>query len=159
MYPEIIINTYIKMGDDFINVFDFNGHIDNPDNIDGAIELSIYGKKLIDKSMWDYIDALWCYLSTGLSVVSNGEEFKTNFPDQPIEVKFKPIHNNHNILVSVKCSSSEAKIVVDKKAFLSAMSNHAKKFFEHLEIIEPNSESNCNYALNFLNKIDLNRRD
>ena len=63
------------MGDDFINVFDFNGHIDNPDNIDGAIELSIYGKKLIDKSMWDYIDALWCYLSTGLSVVSNGEEF------------------------------------------------------------------------------------
>ena len=47
MYPEIIINTYIKMGDDFINVFDFNGHIDNPDNIDGAIELSIYGKNLL----------------------------------------------------------------------------------------------------------------
>ena len=159
MNPEIIINSYIKIGDDFINFFDFNGHIDDPDYIDGAMELSINGKKLIDESMWDYIDALWSYLSEGLSVVYDGEEFKTNFPDQPLEVKFKPIHNNHNILVSVKCSSSEAKIVVDKKAFLSAMSNHAKKFFEHLEIIEPNSESNCNYALNFLNKIDLNRRD
>ena len=159
MNPEIIINSYIKIGDDFINFFDFNGHIDDPDYIDGAMELSINGKKLIDKSMWDYIDALWSYLSEGLSVVYDGEEFKTNFPDQPIEVKFKPIHNNHNILVSVKCSSSEAKIVVDKKAFLSAMSNHAKKFFEHLEIIAPKSISTCSYAFKYLNKIDLNRRD
>jgi len=158
MNPEIIINSYIKIGDNFINFFDFNGHIHKRNYIDGAIELSINGKKLIDRSMWDYIDALWCYLSEGLSVVYDGEEFKTDFPDQPIEVNFKPIHNNYNILVSVNCYS-EAKIIVDKKAFLSAMSNHAKKFFEHLEIIAPKSISTCSYAFKYLNKIDLNRRD
>ena len=31
MYPEFIVNTYIKIGDDFINIFDFNGHIDKRD--------------------------------------------------------------------------------------------------------------------------------
>ncbi|MFQ0993384.1 hypothetical protein [Gilliamella apicola] len=73
-------------------------------------------KKLIDRSVWDYIVELWCYLSSGLSVVYDGEEFKTTYPDQPIEVKFKPIQSNHNILVSVKVGSEEKKIIVDKKA-------------------------------------------
>ena len=68
-YPQIIVNTYIKIGDDFINIFDFNGHIDKRDYIEGSIELIIYGKKLIDRSVWDYIVELWCYLSSGLSVV------------------------------------------------------------------------------------------
>ena len=45
MNPEIIINSYIKIGDDFINFFDFNGHIDDPDYIDGAMELSINGSQ------------------------------------------------------------------------------------------------------------------
>ena len=158
-YPQIIVNTYIKIGDDFINIFDFNGHIDKRDYIEGSIELLIYGKKLIDRSVWDYIVDLWCYLSEGLSVVYDGEEFKTTYPDQPIEVKFKPIQSNHNLLVSVKIGSEEKKIIVDKKAFLSAMLDHAKQFFERLDIIAPKVIHDCTYHINLLKKIDLNRRD
>jgi len=159
MYPEIIINSYIKIGDDFINIFDFNGHINKRDYIEGSIELLIFGKKLIDRSVWDYIVDLWCYLSDGLSVVYDGGEFETTYPDQPIEVKFKPIHSNRNILVSVKIGSEEKKIIVDKKAFLSAMLDHAKQFFERLEIIAPKVIHDCTPHINRLKRIDLNRRN
>ncbi len=66
----ISINTFIKINNDFIDVFDFDKKIKNNDYIDGAIELTINGKKLIDKSMYDYIDDLWSYLSEGLFLVS-----------------------------------------------------------------------------------------
>ncbi|MDM3558090.1 hypothetical protein PAK39_16300 [Proteus mirabilis] len=40
----ISINTFIKINNDFIDVFDFDKKIKNNDYIDGAIELTINGK-------------------------------------------------------------------------------------------------------------------
>lgn len=66
----INIDTFIKFNDDFINIFDFKEKIRNNDYIEGVIELTINDKSLIDKSMYDYIDELWSYLSEGLFIVS-----------------------------------------------------------------------------------------
>ncbi|ELY4465718.1 hypothetical protein SMZ70_004046, partial [Cronobacter sakazakii] len=81
------MKTYIKCGDNYIDFFDFTGPVKDVDYIDGAVELSINGVCLIDKSMYDYIDQLWSYLAEGLSKINKGETFETYFPDQPIAVK------------------------------------------------------------------------
>ncbi|MCW2255249.1 hypothetical protein M2263_001340 [Providencia alcalifaciens] len=149
----ISINTFIKINNDFIDIFDFDKKIKNNDYIDGAIELTINGKKLIDKSMYDYIDDLWSYLSEGLFVVSQGKEFKCYFPDQPIEVNFIPQKGNR-ILVSVNCHE-EIKTSIDKSEFLHVMTEHAKKFFEKLEDLNSASMGTRMSALQFLDRINL----
>lgn len=144
------IKTYIKYGEEYIDFFDFTGPIKDPDYIEGALELFVNGIKLIDKSMYDYIDDLWSYLAEGLSIVSKGEAFKTYFPDQPIEVKLVPAKNN--ILIIVNCHS-EVKVYVNKNEFLVAMAEHAKAFFEHLKRIVPSSYKSSDLSISFLNDI------
>lgn len=126
----INISTYLKIKDSFINIEDFYGKIDDEFYIDGSIELSINNVELIDKSMWDYIDQLWCYFIDGLNSLSKNEKFKTNFPDQPIEVTFEIIKNNTLITVGDK------KTFVDKDFFIISMAVHAKKFLSKLITLE-----------------------
>ncbi|AXW98434.2 hypothetical protein [Cronobacter sakazakii] len=150
MNSYISIKSYVKCGEDYIDFFDFTGPVKDPDYIDGALELSVNGVNLIDKSMYDYIDDLWSYLAEGLSIVSKGQTFKTYFPDQPIEVNLVPVKNI--ILVSVNCHS-EVKVSVNKDDFLIAMAEHAKKFFEHLKLILPSSDKSSDLSISYLNDV------
>ncbi|MDC9583222.1 hypothetical protein PSI15_16995 [Xenorhabdus sp. PR6a] len=147
----ISINTYIKIKDEYIDIFQYDGGVKSSDYIDGTLELTINGISLIDKSMYDYIDDLWCYLAEGLSVLYDNQEFKCYFPDQPIEVKFTPSKGNR-VLVSVNCHS-EVKTSIEKEEFLIAMSGHAKRFFERMEDLNPSSIGAYRTAMQYLEKI------
>lgn len=150
MKSYIVVKTYVKIGDEFIDFFKFNGPVGDPDYIDGALELSINGVSLIDKSMYDYIDDLWSYLAEGLSKVYRGQPFKTYFPDQPIEINLIPKGND--ILISVECNE-EVKVYVNKEDFLMVMAEHARKFFEHLKEIVPSADEACNVSCKLLEQI------
>ncbi|MDC9590727.1 hypothetical protein PSI23_15895 [Xenorhabdus sp. XENO-10] len=135
---NISINSYIKIGDEFIDFFQYEGNIKDPFYLEGALELTINGKPLIDKSMWDYIDQLWGYFSEGLSLVYENKEFESTFPDQPINVKFIPLKGHKRVSVSVRCPfCTEVKTSIDKNEFLIAMRDHAIKFFEKLGYLDP----------------------
>lgn len=149
----ISINTFIKLNDNFINIFDLKEKIKNKNYIEGAIELTINGKILIDKSMYDYIDELWSYISEGLFIVSQNEEFKCYFPDQPIAVNFIPQKGNR-ILVSITCHE-EIKISINRYEFLHSMIEHAKLFFAKLEDLNSASMGTRKSALQFIDKISL----
>ncbi|EJC1154368.1 hypothetical protein MYA08_002842 [Cronobacter sakazakii] len=150
MKAGISVKTYIKCGDNYIDFFDFTGPVKDVDYIDGAVELSINGVCLIDKSMYDYIDQLWSYLAEGLSKINKGETFETYFPDQPIAVKI--IADKNNILISVHCHS-EVKVYVNKNIFLLKIAEHARAFFEHLKTIDPSSDKASDLSLLFLNEV------
>ncbi|PZP06162.1 MAG: hypothetical protein DI621_19160 [Pseudomonas protegens] len=149
---NIVIETYIKQDNKYISIFDLDGNIADPDYIEGALVLSINGVSLIDLSMYDYIDELWCYLSEGLSLIHEGKNFSCFFPDQPIEVKF--ICLNREVRVIVNCHE-EVKIDVNKDYFLMSMSNHARAFFNRLMEIEPSSKESSMRIISCLNEIKL----
>ena len=129
----ISIESYLKLDDEYINVFEYEGSIKDSDYIDGAICLDINGVKLISMEMWDYIDQLWAYFTIGICDLFNRKVFKTRFPDQPIEVVFKPIRDQ--ALIIVNCHS-EVKVIVDRNEFVRVMSEHALLFFEKLSSIK-----------------------
>jgi hypothetical protein len=52
-----------------VYIEDFMGPIPDLDYIEGAIELSVYGVVIIDRSMWDYVDQLWSYIAESISVL------------------------------------------------------------------------------------------
>ncbi|MFJ4390020.1 hypothetical protein [Pseudomonas soli] len=150
MKSRIIVETYVKVADGFVDFFEFQSEVRRLDQIEGALVLSINGERLIDKSMFDYVDDLWSYLSEGLLQISEGKSFRCYFPDQPIEVNLTP--SNGRLQVSVTCHS-EVSVAVDKDEFVRVMSEHARKFFTWLQAIEPGAKGTCDYALGHLNKI------
>ncbi|HHL4080092.1 hypothetical protein [Burkholderia sp. A2] len=126
----IEVITYLKSEDGLVDFHSFDGKIQDPDYIEGAIELSVDGVVLLDKSMWDCVDQLWAYLAEGLVCVSRGEGFKTYFPDQPIEIKFA-VHGA-NVVFSVTVRET-VKVVVDRFEFVFEMRRFAIEFFEDLK--------------------------
>lgn len=125
----INVSTYLKIRDNFININDYNGLLKDTFYIEGAIELSIYNTKIIDISMWDYVDQLWSYLVEGLVKINENQEFKTNFPDQPIEIKFQPI--NESVLITINANGSR-KSFINKHLLIKTMALHAQGFFNKL---------------------------
>ncbi|AVJ18249.1 MULTISPECIES: hypothetical protein [Serratia] len=146
----IEVKSYIKSKEDYINILEFSGEIKDCNYIEGALELTINNVNLINLEMWDYIDQLWAYLSEGLDAISKNNEFNTYFPDQPIEVKLKPI--NDNVLISVKCNS-KVTTLTNKNEFVSAMSKHALDFFERLSTIKGIEKDHYKYEIENLRKI------
>ena len=79
----------IQSGKNFILVNDYNGTIKDPRHIDGAIELTVNGKSLIDQERWDLIDQLWIYIINGIESAIAGREYIAFFPDSPVKLSFK----------------------------------------------------------------------
>nr|WP_175799877.1 hypothetical protein [Burkholderia anthina] len=142
--------TYIKVKKKLVDFHSFDGKIQDPDYIEGAIELSVDGVVLLDRSMWDCVDQLWAYLTEGLMCISRGEGFETYFPDQPIEIKFA-VHGN-SVIFSVTVSEA-VKVVVDRFEFISEMRRFAIEFFEDLKSKGERFGAGSDFYLNKLNSI------
>ena len=121
------INSYVKVNNEFILIQEFSGSLPDKNYIEGALELDINGKKLIDKNSWDYIDHLWFILVSGVEHVLNGQHYMGYFPDQPIEVIFK---NLNDIYVEIRIDSKAT--VVEKTKVLPLILEGALAFFNAL---------------------------
>lgn len=146
----IEVASYIKHKKKFINIFEFEGVIDDPNYIEGGVILNVNGVELINLEMWDYIDQLWAYISTGLNLAAEDKEFETNFPDQPIKMKFKPIRQE--LLLSVNCHTN-TKVIVEKNAFVNDMSKYALAFFERLSNLKGVDKNNYDYEIKMLKNL------
>ncbi|MGY6241222.1 hypothetical protein [Burkholderia ambifaria] len=142
--------TYLKFKNKFVDFHTFDGKIKDPNYIEGAIELSVDGVVLLDRSMWDCVDQLWAYLTEGLVCVSRGEGFKTYFPDQPIEIKFDV--RGGSVVVSVTVHET-VKVVVDRFEFVSEMKRFAIEFFECLKSKGERFGAGSDFYLDKLNSI------
>ncbi|WOZ77715.1 hypothetical protein [Kosakonia sacchari] len=146
----IEVASYIKHKKKFINIFEFEGVIDDPNYIEGGLILNVNGVELINLEMWDYIDQLWAYISTGLNLAAEDKEFETNFPDQPIKMKFKPIRQE--LLLSVDCHTN-TKVIVEKNAFVNDMSKYALAFFGRLSNLKGVDKNNYDYEIKMLKNL------
>lgn len=125
------VKSYLKQENRFIPVSEFNSEFSDPDYIEGAIEISSSGKKILTLENWDYVDQLWAYLVNGLIEVSKGTEFQTFLPDQPTRVYLKPDSNLRRVLITVGKNSNNS-ISVEYEEFMNVMIKEAKSFFEQM---------------------------
>ena len=138
----IDVKTYLKVGDEFLMPSQFYQEVDDPDYIEGAIELIVDGEKILNLSMWDYVDQLWAYLIDGLINLNDGKSFSTFFPDQPIEVKFTP-QGKEFFLFELLADDHKRKLI-NTKEFFNTLIPEAENFFQFLarklDIQKANSE-------------------
>lgn len=134
------IKTYIKSGEAFIPIADYDGPIDEPFYIEGAIELVVGTTKLIDEALWDDVNHLWCYLVQGMASVMDGKDFSSFFPDQPIRLTLLPNLADRTLTIVVKVDLSvSATTSLDE--FASAFVCGGREFFAKLFALLPRREA------------------
>lgn len=131
------VRNYIKSGNRFIPLKQYESIVPNQDYIEGAIEIEQYGKIIFSVDYWDYIDELWNYFFDGLILVNQGKSFSTNLPDQPIEITFTAI-GKHTIRFAI-IEETTYSMDIPKKIFFDAMLAAFTEFIDYLPTIAPRS--------------------
>jgi hypothetical protein len=112
----------IESGKKFTLVGDYDGAIDDPRHIDGAIELIIDGKYLISQEQWDLVDLLWLYIVDGMESVIDGTDYSSSFPDSSVELSLKKTEFPDKIEMTVDGQS----IVSDRQELINTLLNGAE---------------------------------
>lgn len=136
----IKIKNYIKDGDAFIPIDEFNGKVPDPEYIDSAMELIINGVPVITRAEWDYMIPLWAYIANGFEELAEKpekSEWRTYFPDQPIELTFRLDRKNNKIEVESTPSRGKIKAKANLDEFLTVASEAGQKFFLRMAEIIP----------------------
>lgn len=78
-----------KPGRKLVRIDEFRGRIEDPDYIDGAIEIVVDGSVVLTSELWDLVDQLWVYLLDALEEhIRTGNRAQRFFPDQPSSFVF-----------------------------------------------------------------------
>ncbi|MCB9850804.1 MAG: hypothetical protein H6817_08880 [Phycisphaerales bacterium] len=133
----IFVQSYMFMDDRLVPVHEWWGPVVDQRYIAGALELHINRVALLTTEMDDLIDQLWGYIISGLDEhVVNGREFRTLFPDQPIELCLSPSSDGKSIHASVDCNGIRS-AVVGWSEFFDAILSAGELFFRQLIVIAP----------------------
>lgn len=136
----IKIKNYIKDGDKFIPIEEFNGTVPDPEYVDSAMELIINGIPIITRAEWDYMIPLWAYIANGFEELAEKpeqSEWTTSFPDQPIDLTFRLDRKNNKIEVESTPSRGKIKAKTNLNEFLAATSEAGERFFLKMAEIMP----------------------
>ncbi len=146
------IKTFLKNGDFFTPIDEYDGKIADIDYIEGAIEIRTGNTYLVRKDVWDDVNFLWAYLLHGIQDLAEGKKKSTTlFPDQPIELSIERINTNQ-----IKLSVSHPKptiIVCSESDFFSVIIPAADTFISNIIRIEPKCEREYKEAIKQLNML------
>jgi hypothetical protein len=82
----ISVQSLIKVDDVFIPALEFDGPVDDPVYLEGAIVLVMDGVSVLDAQLWDYIVLLWALLIGALEEAAESGFAKTGLPGQWVDI-------------------------------------------------------------------------
>jgi hypothetical protein len=124
----------------------------DPRHIEGALELTIDGVPVIDKSLWDYIDILWAYISNMVEGYTTQGEASTYFPDQPIHLSLRRQGKSHVLVtlnipgmpereirgVTIPASTEQKRVALAAESeLISSLREGGTKFFLKIRELLP----------------------
>ncbi len=127
------IKSLIKANNEFIEIDQFSGELDDSEYIEGALMLTYNYAPLIGLAEADLIDQLWAYILDGIGCILDGKAFSTCFPDQPIELNFTPSGSDQFEFEIMVNKSKKTKF--DIREFSEPMLKEAEKFFSRLNLL------------------------
>ncbi|MEU7598667.1 hypothetical protein AB0B79_37480 [Streptomyces sp. NPDC039022] len=134
------IESFFRVPDGtFVRASDCDVVPSDPDYVEGALELSVYGQELIGQDEWDYIDDLWCYISDMVPKVQSTGYAETYFPDQPIKLSFRK--EGSRILVTATVGKEIRKASAASEEFLTAVRRAGLAFFDELSRLLPDEDN------------------
>ncbi|MFC5746924.1 hypothetical protein [Actinomadura rugatobispora] len=104
--------------------------------IDGALEMTVNGVRIIDVAMWDYIDQLWAYICTMAADLQATGEASTGFPDQALKLSFERQGRNR-VLVTLTGTNVHRAASAAEDELVAALREAGSAFFTELARVLP----------------------
>ena len=132
----IEITTYLRdAAGRLVNAEEASFSPPNRKHIEGAIHLRINDVDILDLSMWDDVDQLWCYIVNMIDGLETNGYAQTYFPDQPIELSFKRLSRRAVLVRSVGREVLGSSI--DQDCLVPALKKAALDFFARISLLVP----------------------
>jgi hypothetical protein len=133
----IEIISYLRSPDGvFTRVDDVFVAPEDPRYVEGAIELSINGKSILDTAIWDYVDQLWAYISDMVLALESHGQAETYFPDQPIKLSFVR-QGKGRVLVTLAFNGETTVASADESELVMALRDRGSAFFRKMTDLLP----------------------
>ena len=120
----------------------------NPQYLEGALELTVNGVPLLTSAMWDYIDELWAYIINALEGLTSKEKAHTYFPDQAIKLELKRLRAG---MMKISVSSASGKLNNSTKTqesqLLRKLLHGSEKFFLEVHELDSQGRLQCGYEI------------
>ncbi len=138
-----LVETYLKIGDEFVPVKQFSGALPDDYYLDGAIYCRINDRDVLTLHHWDLVDQLWAYIIEGMLMIARGEDYDVYFPDQPLRLRLRLLSRR---VVEVTVGGCSQK--VDVHTLVRAMADGAVQFFTEMKRILPDASDTWRKYLN-----------
>lgn len=110
--------------------------------IAGAIELTIDGKVILDRQLWDSVNFLWAAIADLMESFSQHGQSATYFPDQPILLSLRRVRQD-DVIISVEATNIERRAAMASiRDLFEGLPTHGELFFEELFRLVPEDRSN-----------------
>jgi hypothetical protein len=124
----------------------------DPTHVEGALEMTIDGVRIVDTTSWDCIDGLWAYIADMIGSLRRTGEATTLFPDQPIRLSFRrqgkrrvlvtfdarvPTNPKVPTLIRIPEDQRFRAATVDEEELVLALREHGKLFFDKMISLLP----------------------
>ena len=132
----IEITTYLRdTAGTLVNAEEASFSPPNPKHIEGAIHLRINDVDILDQSMWDDVDQLWCYVVNMIDGLETAGYARTYFPDQPIELSFERLGGRAVLVRSVGRHVRGS--TIDEDRLVATLKKAALDFFDRISLLVP----------------------
>jgi len=137
----IEITSYLRAPDGrFTPVAEATTPPPDPRSVEGAIDLAIDGRPILDTGLWDYVDELWAYISDMVLALGSGDEASTYFPDQPVRLAFRR-HGRGRVLVTLSMAGETRTASADEAELVAALRAQGSAFFTRMQELVPANSS------------------
>lgn len=124
----------------------------DPRYIEGAIELTVNGVRILDTYVWDYVDQLWAYISNMVLALRERGEASTYFPDQPIRLSFRR-QGLDQVLVTLELDASDRRVAsINEAELVEALRVCGSEFFRRMSELVPENRAGYEPSLARLNQ-------
>jgi hypothetical protein len=129
----IILRTLLRAEDgSFVPVEEVGVAPPDPRWVEGAIELVVHEKVILDQSLWDYVPEMWAYIARAADECDRTGYGSTYFPDQPVLFELRKA-DPHRTVVSVSASGLPRRAAAaDSYDLFQALYHHGAEFFRRM---------------------------
>lgn len=142
----IRIANYLRVGPDDFVPFEMVDEVSAElDLVEGALEMVIDGRVVVDTRHWDYIFPLWAYLAEALCEFRATGVGSLRFPDQPIDIGLRRVPEG--VTVSVRGDGVDRAAVVSEPEFVQAVRARGANFFNAVLLLFPDAAAAVGLSL------------
>ncbi|MEU5880341.1 hypothetical protein [Spirillospora sp. NPDC047279] len=146
----IEIRTYLETSDErLVEIGSATEAPPDENYVEGALELTVNGVRIIDVAMGDYIDQLWSYISDMVSDLLATGSADTRFPETPTTLSFQ--RQGHNrVLVTLEKRGERRVASAAEDELVDALRTHGAEFFAVMTRLLPQAQKSHEAALSRL---------